>query len=626
MMYAYDVMVIAKGKQPEQLTYFGNEMLACMSRVIVPLRKKEVRGFVLECRPLSHLKSEIKSSDFSLRKIIQVLGEPMVNNFYLQTLNELSAFYIVRKSFLYRTLIPISVFSLSTQSSKRTANYTEETGSEVFENVLLCGSLSERIVHYKAMIRESFARGHNVYIVVPTFSEANLFYSHLAQGIETYIHILHSKVPKVQLEKTLTSIYTATHPFVIIGTAPFLSCPDIIIGQLILEHESSSAYTVIESNIDLRILITRYAELAKIPLVVADTFPSIATYHRMLEKNLTHSTVFHVRIPFEKSVSIVDMKNTETGGNHILSERLHNTIQTTMDKKGSIFLFSLKHGLGSHIVCQDCGNAVVCNKCSHQLGLKLINNTKTFYCKNCNEIQASQMRCTHCEGWRLKEIGIGLDTLYIETKKEFPDFPVVCIGTNTEKQDKKTLDEILPSQGVIVIGTPKALSLLPAPTDIVCVVSFDSLIYIPHYAINERVLSLFSSLLDCTKKECIIQTRNPHLGLLTHIQNNTLDMWYIEELALREKHNYPPYCSILELRYHKFSLEDQQAAFGRVSEFISSYQVLSRNNIPKNEYSLLIKLPVNFFTIHNAQTHPLSISLESERSYGAHIYWNSPTL
>lgn len=626
MMYAYDVVVLAKGRQPEILTYFGNEFLASMSRVIVPLRKKEVRALVLECVPLSKVKSEIKSSEFILRKIVRVVGPPLIDPVYMQILQELSSLYIVRTSLLYRTHIPLYIFLLSTDPSRNAKKIVENTSHEIPENMLVCGHLSERILHYKAIIREAFARGNTVYIVVPTLTDANIFYSHLAQGIEQYIYILHSKIAKNTLKKTFTLLADLSHPVVIIGTASFLSCPGLSIGQLILEHESSPAYHVIESNIDIKILVKRYAELKNIPLILADTFPTIASYYDMRENNMSHSTLFHLRIPSEKEVTILDMKDDENGGNFILSNFLQRTIQEVVEKKHSIFLFSLKRGLSSHIICRDCGNTVVCATCSQQLGLQLVEGKQLFYCSHCKENQPSQMRCAHCGGWRLKELGIGLDALFLETQKQFPQFPVVCIGTDSTKEEQKKLEEIFRSPGFILTGSPKALSVLPAPVDVVCVVSFDSLIYIPHYAIAERVLSLFSTLLDCTKKHCIIQTRNPQLGLLTHIQNNTLDVWYMEELALRQKYMYPPYCAMLELRYNNISESDAQVALTRISEFLTPHPILSKYYDRKNEFRLHIKLPVDVFTLKNAIGHPFFYKLEIECSHGATIHWNSTSL
>ena len=71
-MNVLEVIPIAKGIPVETLTYFTGSEVSLGSVVKVPLRKKIISAIVVSIREVGDLKSEIKNSNFALKKIEKI--------------------------------------------------------------------------------------------------------------------------------------------------------------------------------------------------------------------------------------------------------------------------------------------------------------------------------------------------------------------------------------------------------------------------------------------------------------------------------------------------------------------------------------------------------------------------
>lgn len=629
-MYAYDIMVLAKGKHPEMLTYFGNSMILPLSRVIVPLRKKDVRALVLSSVPLAEIKGEIKSSDFALRKIKKIVGAPMFSQGYIETVQNLARFYVARESALLTQCIPVALLEYMNDSTEESVNSTkQESASSPFktEHTLLTCPLHERIDYYKTLIRESFAKNLSLYICVPTVEDAEMLKAELGTGIHSHVYAFHSGRTTAQIHKDLRRVLSGEHASLVIGTVPYLSIPLPNLRAIIVEHETSQSYMSMGGqSIDLKLIPYTLAQIRKIPLIVSDTFPSIQAYANKEEGVFTMSSRSSLRISGERTPVIVDMKSPDEKGGNLIGTTLRNQIQETLARGEDVFLFALKEGLGAHVLCQDCGESVTCTQCGGGLGLRYSGTQTIFWCKLCKREYSSLVTCEHCGSWKLKELGVGVDSVEREIKELFPDTPRMTLGSVKNKTEEAKLESLLDKRGAIILGTPRALAVMPHPVGLVAVVSFDSLLFYPHYAIGERILSLLSLLLDMTSSKLYIQTRDAHFSLLEHISRGTLNEWYKEELALRKQFGYPPYTNILELRYDRAQMEPRLDLEEKLTRLFAPHQPQFVEKASRGTYSAIIKIPRDFYTLENARSHPLYAVLTDAQKAGAHILWNSPSL
>lgn len=213
-----------------------------------------------------------------------------------------------------------------------------------------------------------------------------------------------------------------------------------------------------------------------------------------------------------------------------------------------------------------------------------------------------------------------------EVRSIFPDSPLYKVGTLSHKDEDRELDKLLQKGGAIVLGTPRALAILPRAVSLVAVVSFDSLLFYPHYAIGERILTLLSSLHDIADSKLYIQTRSAHFSLLTHLSRGSLHEWYREELVMRERFKYPPYTQILELRYPLLNVGTTQEIKEKLTRLFAPTEPHFTELRSERLLVVTARFPSGFYTPESARTHPLHALLVEARKDGAQILWNSPSL
>jgi primosomal protein N' len=372
MMYAYEIMVLAKGKHPETLTYFGSVAIDPFSRVIVPLRKKDARALVVTCVPLSQVKGEIKSSDFALRKIKKIVGPALFAHGYIEAIQRLAQFYAVSESSLLMQCIPVQLLEYVSDTSDELPTMRERLDTRpTSDNIVLAAPLTERIQYYKILIRQSLARKESLYICVPTVEDAEVVYSHIAPGIEKHTHLFHGKRTASQTKKELAWVINSAEPSIVVGTVPYLALPLQRLQTIVVEHETSQSYISMGgTRIDLRSVVHQLARMHGITLIISDTFPSVPTYYEKERGAFVMAAESSLRLNTAKELAIVDMKSPDEGKGVLIGNTLRDRISRVLSSDGNVFLFALKEGLGAQVVCQDCGNTVMCQKCHGVLGVR----------------------------------------------------------------------------------------------------------------------------------------------------------------------------------------------------------------------------------------------------------------
>ncbi len=80
-----------------------------------------------------------------------------------------------------------------------------------------------------------------------------------------------------------------------------------------------------------------------------------------------------------------------------------------------------------------------------------------------------------------------------------------------------------------------------------CIISLDSLLSLPDFIMNERILRLIKRIEEITADKIIIQTKNPLHPILYDWQKNTLTDFYERELFERKQLNYPPFSVFIKI-------------------------------------------------------------------------------
>jgi primosomal protein N' len=692
------VYPIIRGAFKDELTYWSSHAFNIGTIIEVPLRGRTIPALVGTVTPASHAKANIKQASFVTRKIERTKELHIVKPECIRACIKMSETYAVPLGNVLKSCIPDAILqdSLSGNSNKKneklektdsgrkevdthngahdgihdanhhankdaakamitdhgaigTAKYADTNHGIASDILVFQTNTEDRMGTYRSIAREEFARKRSVLIVTPTVMSAEELHKNLQKGIENYVIVLHGSLSKKKQIDLWKKALETEHPILVISTPLFASVPRPDIQTIILERESSRAYSAIRTPyIDFRDYIETYAKMQSSRLIYGDTLLRVETLHRREVGEVADFFPISYRVEKDAELIIVDMSsgnadkkdeksgaeqsghaapknagmgnggagnagtgNTDTSptretrekreerlsqkkkGFQIFSEELQLMIEYTGKKSLPMFIFTARRGLSPQTVCGDCGHTVECQVCNAPIVLHQkksapissgtmngtthgvtsgasgsnptgagneysldINPNRFFLCHHCGTERSAVEACVACGSWKLITLGIGIETVADEIRKQFPKRQVFRLDKDvvkTDKQAQTVIAEFKNSADGILLGTESSLAFIPQ-VEYSAIASLDSLFSIPDFKINERITHTILRILEKTSKYVLIQTRNPKNSVLKHIASGNLLSLYREELSMRKMLNYPPF-----ITHIKVTIEDTRS-------------------------------------------------------------------
>ena len=369
-MYVLDVIVISKGIKKEILTYFSIKEALPGALVRVPVRSKIYPALVVAIRDASDMKGEIKNSPFGFKRIENITGNAPFRKESVQVAQMLGDYYLTETGAILDLFVPEAVLDEKMPQAEEIE--THHTTRVKTEKLVFQATFEDRISYYKTYIRESFARKESVAIVLPTVSDITIFSEHLSKGIEDNVVLLSSNLSTKKIQTIWKRVCTDQHPKLIISTPLFLSIPKNDVGTFIIEHEASSSYVSRNKpHVDQRLYVEILSNKLGKKLIFADTLLRVDTIVRREQGEFDEVMPMSFRLPAVRDTQIVSMISEEnkTPLSPFFSPSLIEEIKRTVSSKNNVFLFALRKGLATKIICQDCGTQLICENCNSGLSL-----------------------------------------------------------------------------------------------------------------------------------------------------------------------------------------------------------------------------------------------------------------
>jgi primosomal protein N' (replication factor Y) (superfamily II helicase) len=588
-MYVVSVAPIKRGIPIDELSYFTKEVIPPGALVRVPLRGKSVHAIVLRSIPAAQAKSEIKQAEFALKRLEHVTATTFFRPEFITAATLAAQYFAASTGATVQSLFPNSLLSPDTALPTPIRN-TGEAGARKGARAILQAEEVERFATYKSHIREVFARGHSCYFVLPSMQEIEHAYARLEKGIQEYTFVLHSGLTRKELEKRWNAIAATTHPVLIIGTPLFLTAPRNDITSIILDQESSGAYKQqARPFIDMRYFVERFADAAGADLILGDLFLRVETLFRKENGEFEPLLRPKSRITSEAMTHLIDMRTSgeqpATGRIAIASRELVDLIEETRKKGTHCFILGVRRGFAPMTVCGDCGTVVSCTECSAPLVLHRKSTVTAraedtneespniYLCHRCGRTHATKITCTHCGGWRLVPLGIGLTQAEESIAQRFPDATIFRLDRDSIKKHseaKKLVEKFYQTPGSILLGTEMALPYLTEPVGTVAVLSVNSLLTIPDFRMGERVFRLLLKLREKAREHFLVQTRDPDVPLFELAMQGNIGEFIQAELDVRKRLNYPPYATLLKFT-HEGTKQDGETIMKNIAEIFGTY-------------------------------------------------------
>ena len=588
-MYIVTVIPIQKGFQKENLTYFSQNEVPLGYIVSVPLRSKNIDGIVINVENARDQKYDLKNADFQLKKIVGVKGASPFSPAFFSACEKMKDYTVSNTGTIIKALLP-SLFLDNLKDLKQNKELEKsevETKNLKQEKLIFQALTPDRLSWYRTLIREAFAKKESVFICVPTRYDIEQLNNELTKGINQYVFSFHGDLPKKTLINTYNSCIEEPHPILIIGTGMFLSIPRTDIKTIIIEHESSDAYKqYARPFIDIRSFAEILSSINKVKLIFGDTLLRPDTLYRHDEGELGEVASPLFRLPEAERQLVVDMKEEidEKGSKtfKVLSDTTKKMINYAIEHNESVLLFTVRKGLAGVTVCNDCGHTLLCPNCStpvvlygsKQRNATKIVNSRIFMCNKCGYKDTTEVRCTQCQSWNLTPLGIGTDRVYDEVSKLYPNAKIFQMdkeAVSTDKEAKEVMVNFYKNPGSILIGTEMVFSYINTEVIHSAIISLDGLLSIPSFNITQKILHVMEKLHEVTKRNLIIQTRNPDNTILEHILNGNVLPLYREDLKERKQYGYPPFKRLIKITFAG-SASDTEKARTFIDKFLGGYE------------------------------------------------------
>ena len=559
-----EVMPIAQGVGNELLTYFSSKEIPVGSIVGIPLRNKTVNGIVVSSQNASLSKTDLKRADYQIKKIGSVKTGIFFPPHFVKAAEKTAYYFATSGGAVIETLTPKVVLDDYLKKQKVSHSLRKKIGegpNNKSERFLFQSDEEDRISSYKNLIRGEFARQKSVYICMPTINDVARIAPLLGHGIQNYTYIFHGKLPKKELLASWDAAQKERHPILIIATGLFFSLPRFDISVIIIERENTPAYKIQRRPyIDVRVFAELFAKEIGANFIFGDSFLRTETLYRKDAGEFLEFAplAFRFLSGTEQKVAVVKNERLKNGGFSLIGSELLNLIKKTKENSERLFILTARRGLYPITICNDCGETVLCERCSAPLVLhkqssktKGVSPENIFLCHKCGIKKESPDECVVCKSWRLNTLGAGTERIEEEIKRLIPGITTFRIDKDATKQEKKVreiVERFEKSPASILIGTEMALPYIDTVTNIAAV-SLDSLFALPDFRIPERVLGLLLKIRGKATKIFLIQTRIENLSVWKYAMEGNSVGFYREEIENRKRFAYPPFTTLIKITW-----------------------------------------------------------------------------
>jgi len=527
-------------KVPPELT----DRIKIGKRVIVPFKRKNLTGFVIEetkrGKPGKRLKEIIKVDDFPfLDTNLLRLGE-WISDYYFCSLGQTLHFMLPIQSSLKigkEEKIKISdSFAFFNKTQYNEAISLVEEGNFLFRPK----NNEEKISFYLLLIEKIVEeKGKNVILIIPEISYIPFLKRVIRYYFPQEIAIFHSRLSlKEKYNQWLKMREGKVN--LAIGTRSLIFAPFPQIGLVIIEEEENTSYKQIEApRYHVREVAIKRREIERFPLILTTQSPSLESWYNVKKGNYKLIELSQNSRRF--LVEIVDLREEKT---KILSSSLEEGIKESLNKNKLVLLFINKRGFANFILCKECGGVIRCPNCNIGLTFHLGDD---LVCHYCNYRTRVPRICPFCKGRELRRVGAGTQRVEREIRKKFQTARIKRVdkdAINSSSAYKKLLQDLEDKKIDILVGTQLVIKEeILKRIDLVGIVLVDTLLNLPDFRATERLFQLLTRIKGHIKErgKIIIQTYNPSHYALKAFKEGKDEDFYNEEMRIRKELDYPPY-------------------------------------------------------------------------------------
>lgn len=433
---------------------------------------------------------------------------------------------------------------------------------------------------YLQAIDASLAQGREAIVLVPEISLTPQMVERFKARFGERVAVMHSGLSQGERYDEWRKVVNGAVQ-VVIGARSAVFAPFRNLGLIIVDEEHESSYKQDETpRYHARDVAVKRAAHFGAVTVLGSATPSVESYYRAKTGKMVYLPLKQ-RVqgrPFP-DIHIVDMRHELDAGNRsMFSRKLTEALTACVERGEQAVLFLNRRGYSTFVLCRQCGANVECPHCDISLTYHRVN--RTLRCHYCGFAQAVPDQCPHCGSDHIRYFGAGTQKVEQELAKRFPGLRIIRMDVDTTGRKgahEKLLTAFREKKADVLLGTQMIAKGLDFPdVTLVGVIAADTVLNLPDFRAAERTFQLLTQVGGRAGRHArpgrvVIQTYNPEHYSIEMAANYAATAFYRKECQARMKKHYPPFCSLIAI---KFSHPDQATvmkASQRMTDALKQY-------------------------------------------------------
>lgn len=473
---------------------------------------------------------------------------------------------------------------------------------------------------YIRLIREMLEQGRSAILLVPEIALTPQLLQLLMSHFGREVAVLHSALRVSERYDEWKRIKSGK-AHVVVGTRSAVFAPVENLGLLIVDEEQEHTYKSENApRYHAREIAIYRGNRERALVLLGSATPSLESMY--LAKNGVYKLY---TLPDRYNgkelpqAELVDMRRELRDGNGgSISRGLAAALRSNIEAGKQSILFLNRRGAGRCMICVDCGEVIMCPRCSVSLTYHAANGR--LMCHHCGYSQTVPAACEKCGG-HLKTVGTGTQKIQQELEQLFPGTEILRMDADTVSAVNShdvLLSRFENEKIPILIGTQMvAKGLNFENVTLVGIVDADSSLYVDHYRAAETTFSMLTQVIGRSGRgasmgRAMIQTMTPEHTVIQLAARQDYDRFYDLEVTLRGIQKAPPFGDV-------FAVMFVGAFESQVGASAHSFRQMLQNALQSKEYAdisvqLLGPTPAAVSKVNNTYRYRVTLHCTNQKS------------
>jgi len=441
------------------------------------------------------------------------------------------------------------------KEQKKSLAFIRSIGTDYNVTVIEGVTGSGKTLVYFERIKDFIKKGSQVLILLPEIALTNQFSRRFKEFFGVEPAIWHSSATRKNKSIIWKGI-TEGKIQIVLGARSSLFLPFKNLGIIIVDEEHDPSYKQDEGvSYNARDMAITRASLEKIPINLITSIPSIETYNNIINKKYQvtklNKRYKEAALP---NIEIINLHSEVLEKESWIANKTITKVNEYLDKGNQVLFFLNRRGFAPFVICKKCGYKFECPNCA--VNLNFHKKANKLLCHYCGHKSSLSRDCKVNKKCDLLFCGPGVERIFAELKKKYPNKKIEIFSSDTLERNKSTntlLKKVEKNKIDILVGTQLLSKGFHFPK-LNCIVVVDSNFSSHGYDLRsaEKNVQLYHQLAGRAGREGMasdiyFQTYTPDDEILLKISKNDPHAFLRQELLLRKEKKLPPFYRLVSL-------------------------------------------------------------------------------